>query len=78
MKKIVSLIIIIIILFAGFYVYKNKDTLFEKKNTSTKKTNKKSEIPDGIFKDYYEKAQDKVNDMSLEEKVGQLFLVRYE
>ena len=78
MKKIVSLIIIIIILLAGFYVYKNKDTLFDKKSISTQKINNKNEIPDGIFKDYYEKAQDKVNDMSLEEKIGQLFLVRYE
>ena len=78
MKKIVLLIIIIIILLAGFYVYKNKDTLFDKKSISTQKINNKNEIPDGIFKDYYEKAQDKVNAMSLEEKVGQLFLVRYE
>ena len=35
-------------------------------------------VSESIFKDYYKKAKDKVNDMTTEEKVGQLFLVRYE
>ncbi len=33
---------------------------------------------EGIFKDYYEKAFKKLNTLTLEEKIGQLFLGRYE
>ena len=79
MKKIISLIIVIIILFVGFYIIENKYGLLEKKNLSSNKTKKKyKEIPDGIFKDYYKQAQDIVDEMTIEEKIGQLFLVRYE
>ena len=77
MKKIISLIIVIIILLVGFYIIENKYGLLEKKNLSSNKTKKKyKEIPDGIFKDYYK--QDIVDEMTIEEKIGQLFLVRYE
>ena len=79
MKKIISLIIVIIILLVGFYIIENKYGLLEKKNLSSNKTKKKyKEIPDGIFKDYYKQAQDIVDEMTIEEKIGQLFLVRYE
>lgn len=39
---------------------------------------KKEETYKGIFKDSYKKAEETVKEMSLEEKVGQLFLVRYD
>ena len=79
MKKIISLIIVIIILLVGFYIIENKYGLLEKKNLSSNKTKKKyKEISDGIFKDYYKQAQDMVDEMTIEEKIGQLFLVRYE
>ena len=79
MKKIISLIIVIIVLLVGFYIIENKYGLLEKKNLSSNKTKKKyKEIPDGIFKDYYKQAQDIVDEMTIEEKIGQLFLVRYE
>lgn len=35
-------------------------------------------LTNGIFKDYYELAYNKLNSMSLDEKIGQLFLVRYD
>ena len=79
MKKIISLIIVIIVLLVGFYIIENKYGLLEKKNLSSNKTKKKyKEISDGIFKDYYKQAQDIVDEMTIEEKIGQLFLVRYE
>ena len=79
MKKIISLIIVIIVLLVGFYIIENKYGLLEKKNLSSNKTKKKyKEISDGIFKDYYKQAQDMVDEMTIEEKIGQLFLVRYE
>ena len=79
MKKIISLIIVIIVLLVGFYIIENKYGLLEKKNLSSNKIKKKyKEIPDGIFKDYYKQAQDIVDEMTIEEKIGQLFLVRYE
>lgn len=34
-------------------------------------------LDDGIFKQYYKLAYDKVKDMTLEEKIGQILLVRY-
>jgi len=44
-----------------------------------KKETKKEEIVEdtGIFKDYYKQAREVVKNMSTKEKVGQLFLVRY-
>ncbi len=50
-------------------------------NTAENTTKKNSLLPDsyddnGIFSEYYEKAYRRLNTMSLEEKVGQLFLAR--
>ena len=78
MKKVISLIIVIILILGGIYIYTNKDIIFEKKELTIKKNNKKKIISTGIFKDYYEQASSKVENMKLEEKIGQLFLVRYE
>ena len=48
-------------------------------NTSIKeiKQEEKEIIEKGIFKDYYKDARKVVKEMSIKEKVGQLFLVRY-
>lgn len=78
MKKVISLIIVIILILGGIYIYTNKDIIFEKKELTIKKNNKKKNISTGIFKNYYEQASSKVENMTLEEKIGQLFLVRYE
>ena len=34
-------------------------------------------LDNGIFKDYYKKAYEKLNDMTLDEKIAQILLVRY-
>ncbi len=47
------------------------------KDYARSSTNKKTESKDGIFKDYYTFAEKKLETMSLDEKIGQLFLVRF-
>ena len=70
-SKLIILLIIIIILVGGFYLYNN--------NTIKELTPKEKEIIEnkGIFKKYYNEASKIVEKMTIEEKVGQLFLVRY-
>ncbi len=56
----------------------NKDIQdIEIKDYARSSTNKKTESKDGIFKDYYTFAEKKLETMSLDEKIGQLFLVRF-
>ena len=68
MKKIILLIIAIILLTGC-------ETNIDKKED--KKIEKEEVEETGIFKDYYKKARKVVSEMTIEEKVGQLFLVRY-
>ncbi len=87
MKKIfITLIVIILISLFGFAIYKKVylDDSDSKKSTSKNKENEeeKDDILEKykglLFEDYYEDALSTVNDMSLEEKVGQIFFVRYD
>ena len=82
MKKL-FLPITILLIIIGLYYFWN-----ENNNQSTKKSNntqspieenqvKNKEIYNSIFKEYYDEAEKIVNKMTLEEKIGQLFLVRY-
>ena len=73
-KKIVWLLLIVFIII-GIYLYKNNN-IEEKNIIKEKKINDKT-ITKGIFKNYYNKASKIVDKMTIEEKVGQLFLVRY-
>ena len=74
MKKVLLILLVILILITGC-------------NTSIKKEQKKKEqevliedkdIEKSIFNDYYKEARKIVNNMTIEEKIGQLFLVRYD
>ena len=79
MKKLLILILIIG-LGVGGYFYFNQDIISKKEvNKETKKviTLKDEDVKNSIFKEYYNKAIKVVDEMSTEEKVGQLFLVRY-
>ena len=69
MKKIILLIIAIILLTGCETNIDNKE--------ENKKIEKEEVEETGIFKDYYKKARKVVSEMTIEEKVGQLFLVRY-
>lgn len=42
------------------------------------KNNKKNTFETGIFNKYYEKAYNKLLELTLDEKIGQLFLIRYD
>lgn len=80
MKKIIRLIIIIVLLgLLLFILIKNKD-IFKRIKKIPVKDNKIIEKKEytGLFKDYYEKAEKIVDNMTIKEKVGQLFLVRYD
>ena len=79
MKKLLILILIIG-LGVGGYFYLNQDNTPKKEvNKETKKVIalKDEDVKNSIFNKYYEEAIKVVDEMSTEEKVGQLFLVRY-
>ena len=81
MKK--TIIIGIIIILIGIYYYYQRQLLNDNEaSSSVKKTTQvklqDSEIANSIFKNSYKKALKKVEKMTIEEKIGQLFLVRYE
>ena len=83
-KKLCSILLTILVLLilvgVGVYFFypskeKNKDKNME---TNSDNSLEVAEIKNSIFKTYYKKAVDVVSKMTLEEKVGQLFLVRYD
>lgn len=86
MKKFLKIFIILVVvgvILGVYYVCTN--VLFNlpkiEDNNNKKSNNKdddKEEVSTDLFGDYYKKAGDIVSKMSLEEKVGQLFLVRYD
>ena len=78
MKKfLVTLIILIVLGVGGYFVYTN---YFEKEETPKQKEElvEDKEIENSIFKDSYKKASKLVTKMTIEEKIAQLFLVRYD
>ena len=82
-KQIKQLLLsIILLMIAGgtyYFVNQNNQLTTEKPKEIIKKENKMkdTDIKNSIFKDYYEKALKIVDKMTIEEKIGQLFLVRY-
>lgn len=77
MKKI--LIVIISALVVGVGVFIGKDELFKKEvNKKSDDYKKDTVVSNDLFGKYYDEANKKMKNMSLEEKVGQLFLVRYD
>ena len=80
MKKLLILILIIGLGIGGYF-YFNQDVSSIKENDNQKDkeviTLKDEDVKKSIFKNYYQKAIEIVDKMSTEEKVGQLFLVRY-
>ena len=76
MKKIFLILLVLGIVF-GFYFYHNVD-----KNDVTNNIDKQAqevvEVSDDLFGKYYNDANRVLKEMTLEEKIGQLFLVRYD
>lgn len=71
MKKIIFICLTIITVIAIYLSINQKDL---KQKTKSKENNYNNEL----FEKYYKKAKQKVSKMSLKEKIGQLFLVRYD
>ena len=79
MKKNIPIIILcIMIILSSVYIMNNKDRLIKKKAKDEKIIVKDGIVSKSIFREYYVKASNIVSKMTLKEKVGQLFLVRYE
>lgn len=79
MKKI--LMILVSVLVIGCLVFIWKDELFGKKvdnNSGNLNDVKKDNVNTELFGKYYDAASKIMKDMTLEEKIGQLFLVRYD
>ena len=70
-KRIIIIIILLLVIITG--CTKQEETKKEKK-----KYIEDSSVRESIFKDSYNKASKLVTDMTIEEKVAQLFLVRYD
>lgn len=73
---------ILALIIAGsiFMAFQERNTFSSSDKTIKEKKVEKEEnkdIENSIFKDYFQKAQMVVEKMTLEEKIGQLFLVRY-
>ena len=79
MKKLLILILIIGLGVGGYFYFKEDNTPKKEINRETKKviTLKDEDVKNSIFKKYYNEAIKVVDKMTTEEKVGQLFLVRY-
>ena len=78
MKKIFILIICLIMCFLLFVFFNNNYIKKITKKEYEVRDSTEDEVSNDLFSKYYDKASDIVNQMSLEEKVGQLFLVRYD
>ena len=83
MKKVLRIIFSLTLIILGcFLLYIQKDNFFKSNNKPKKEDNtvliEDKDIEKSLFKKYYKKARKLVSEMTLEEKVGQLFLVRYE
>ena len=75
MKKIILVVLILLIGVGGFFIYKNYST---DKNNDKDEKEVVEEVSNDLFGKYYSKANKIIKDMTLEEKIGQLFLVRYD
>ena len=82
MKKIGLIIIFIILIGVGYFYWTQEKDIPKQEEKKEKKQEmirlEDKDVKDSIFKDSYQKAIKTVSDMTLEEKVGQLFLVRYD
>ncbi len=81
--KRLFLLITIFLIAIGLYYYWNENSnqppkeLNKSKEEINKNKIKDKEINNSLFKEYYDEAEKLVNKMTLDEKIGQLFLVRY-
>ena len=85
MKKIIKIIIVLLLIGIAYLCYNGQIPTKKKEKPKNTKNNTKEEIKledndikKSIFKKSYQKAISTVSKMTIEEKIGQLFLVRYD
>lgn len=86
MKKKIFIIILIVLVVVGLTVFLYKRGLFETNENGSlnvmddkmqnAKSNEEEETSSDLFGKYYKKSEEKLKTMSIEEKVGQMFLAR--
>ncbi len=84
-KYLIPIIVVLVLINAVLFVYATKDAKLSPKQTHKKAEVKEEKVVSNdldkykglLFEPFYEKALKTVQNMSLEEKVGQVFLVRY-
>lgn len=78
---IILLLLLIVLGLLYIHFFSGRDLSVVKESSKVKEINKKKvsnkSLDNGLFKDYYEKAYQKLEKMSLDEKIGQILLVRY-
>ena len=83
MKKLILILVLVGLIGVGIFSYKsfsdnskniNSENIIDKKIVNEEVIIKKKDL----FEDYYDEALNMMETMSLEEKIGQLFLVRYD
>lgn len=77
-KVIIGLILLVLLGSLVLYLYSIRPMLIDDSSIEKEKAIEQEEISDDLFGAYYGKANKIVNEMTLEEKIGQLFLVRYD
>ena len=87
MKKIIGIIMVLgLVSFGGYLSWKEytekehiwKNLPKEETKEQMEITEEEKEIANSLFKDHYKEAKKILKNMTLEEKIGQLFLVRYD
>lgn len=77
MKKVlISLIVLLLVVGCGSKSVSDKKVSNMKKDSNTSSSVPSEYNDSGIFKDYYESAYKKLKELSIDEKIGQMLLVR--
>lgn len=74
MKKVLMILFVLLLMVGGFLYYKREE-FFPKKE---EKKEIEEQIPNYLFQEYYKQSKSLASQMTLEEKIAQLFLVRYD
>ena len=80
MKKLSLIIILIVVLILtsiGIYIYKTQQKVEPEKEVPEQEEEKPQQVNTDLFGSYYDEAQKLLDDMTLDEKIAQVLLVRY-
>ena len=87
MKKVIIFLILFLLIIFGSYMYFNRIGETNIDNNKSDKANSKdkkdikieiTDVKNSIFKKNYDEAINSLEKMTIEEKIGQLFIVRYD